>query len=148
MKKIIFTFILLIPALLATAQGPIKTWNDQLDDFITVFNGYDSSLNQLNSDNGISAFIFTYFEPESGNVVKEASVFDNADFEKVDDTLLQKAKDLSINNLRQAAKEQNRIRSIINEFAKRGTNIVILYSTPIGETKATKQVVISPSDIL
>ena len=148
MKKILLTLIMLVPALLADGQGPIKSWNDQLDDFITNFNETDTALGQLYSDNGISAFIFTYFEPESGNVIKEASVFDDADFEKIDDALMKQAKDIALGHLSKGARENARIKSILNEFQKRGTDIVLLYSTPIGDTEATKSVILTPAEIL
>lgn len=147
MKKVLLTLILLIPALFASAQGPIKTWNDQLDDFIECFNQVDPAYEQLYNDNGVSTFIFTYFEPDSGNVVKEASIFDMDGYNKVDDAMMNQAKSVVVKHLADSAKKSQRINSILNEFAKRGTNIVLLYSTNNGDNKLTKQIVITPSEI-
>lgn len=147
MKKIYLTLLLLIPAFLANAAGPVRTWNDQLDDFITAFNELDPALEQLYSDNGISAFTFTYFEPETGNVVKEASIFDSEAFNKVNDQLMEEAKKIVVDNLSASVKKNARLSSIVNEFEKRNTKIVLLYSTTQNDKKLTKQIVITPSEI-
>lgn len=147
MKKIYLTLLLLIPAFLANAAGPVRTWNDQLDDFITAFNELDPALEQLYSDNGISAFTFTYFDPETGNVVKEASIFDSEAFNKVNDQLMEEAKKIVVDNLSASVKKNARLSSIVNEFEKRNTKIVLLYSTTQNDKKLTKQIVITPSEI-
>lgn len=147
MKKVLLTLILLVPALLSNAQGPIKTWNDQLDDFITVFNQVDPALDSLYGDNGVSVFEFTYFEPESGNMVKEASIFDIEEYNKVNDELMGKAKGVVVDHLSKAAKSNARQNQILNEFAKRGTNIVLLYSANDNGNKVTKQIVITPAEL-
>ena len=147
MKKICLTLLLLIPALFASAQGPIKMWNDQLDDFIEVFNQIDPALDQLYTDNGLSTYTFTYFEPESGNVVKETTIFDPNTFGTVDDNFLAQAKSIALNHLANAAKTNTRISSILNEFNKRNTNIVLLYSTEKNGNRVTKQITITPNEI-
>lgn len=146
MKKILLTFLLLLPAFLSNAQG-IKAWNDQLDDFIDVFNQVNPALQQLYSDNGISQFGFTYFEPESANVVMEAAIMDNADYDKITDEVMAKAKDIAISHIANASKTNARIGGIINEFEKRNTKIDLLYSTNKNGERMTKKVVITPAEI-
>lgn len=147
MKKIFVTLLLLIPALLVSAQGPIRQWNDKLDAFIEVFNQCDPDLEKLYSDNGINAFTFTYYEPETKNVVKEASIFNNDAFKLVDDELMNQAKAIVVNRLSEAAKKDTKLNNILNEFSKKDTNIVLLYSTNLDDNKATKQILITPEEI-
>lgn len=147
MKKIYLTLLLLIPAFFLNAQGPIKLWNDQLDTFIEIFNQVDPALEQLYSDNGISSFTFTYFDPESGNVIKEATVFDNGEFEKVNDELLSKAKSIVIGHLADALKKNNKMNTILNEFTKKNADIVLLYTTEVNGNKLKKQIAITPAEI-
>lgn len=144
MKKIFLTLLLLIPTLFASAQGPIKSWNDQLDDFIDAFNQVDPTLKQLYSDNGVDAYVFTYFDPESGNVVMEGTISDDNGLNNVTDDLMSQAKSKVVSHLGNSAKKSTRINSIVNEFDKRNTNIVLLYSTPRG---AKKQISVTPSEI-
>lgn len=144
MKKILMTLVLLVPALFAGAQGPIKAWNDQLDDFIVSFNEVIPTLNQIYADNGIDAYVFTYFEPESGNVVMEGSIRDDNEFNKVNDELMNQARSVAVNHIASTAKKNSRINSILNEFDKRKTNVVLLYSTMKGDRK---QVSATPAEI-
>lgn len=143
MKKILLSLILLLPALVADAQGPIKLWNDQLDKFITAFNEVDPALNQLYSDNVISVFAFTYYDPESGDVIKEASVFDSDAFGKINDDLMAKAREIVVKGL----VSQSGLTPILKEFEKKNTDIVLLYTTESDGKKLTKQVKIAPSEI-
>ena len=147
MKKIYLSLLLLLPALFLNAQGPIKAWNDQLDDFIEVFNQIDPTLDQLYAQKGIDSFAFTYFDPETGNVIKEATIFDSNAFNNVNDDLMAQAKGIAVKHLSAAAKKNSRLNSILNEFAKRGTNIVLVYSADFGGNNATKKVVITPNDL-
>lgn len=142
MKKLFLSLFFFVTVFAVSAQGPIKTWNDQLDDFITVFNELDPALSQLYSDNGINSFAFTYYDPDSGNVVKEATIFDAAHFDKVDDTLMGNARQLVADGLSEKAKNNARLASILGEFAKRNTQIILLYSTNKDGSKATKQIVV------
>lgn len=145
MKKIFLTLLLILPAFLANAQGPIKTWNDELDEFIEVLNGVDPALQDINSSSGINYFVFTYYEPESGNVIKEFMVADNAEFDKVNDALLQKDKEMVAGHI--AANRNARMNTILGDFAKRGTNIDLMYSTNRGDKKETKKISITPSEL-
>lgn len=147
MKKLLLSLILIIPALLANAQGPIKTWNDQLDDFISTFNQLDPALENLYSENGISSFTFTYFEPESGNVVKESSIFSADSFNQVNDQLMAQAKKMVTDYLDEAASTNSRLNSIIKEFEKKKTDIVLLYSFDDNGKKLTKEITIHPSEL-
>ena len=147
MKKIFLTLLLLIPALFAKAQGPIKMWNDQLDDFIEVYNQIDPTLSQLYNEDGMDAFIFTYFEPEAGFVVKEATIDDKDAFNKVDDKIMNEAKSIALKHLGNAVRTNTRMNNIINEFAKRNTNIVLMYSDEIGPNRNIKQIVITPAEV-
>ena len=146
MKKIFLTLMLIVPAFLANAQGPIKQWNDQLDEFIIVFNNVDSSLDKLNSEKGLNTYTFTYFEPESGNVVKETTVYDKNGLDLVDDQMLSSAKNTALKHLANSARSNSRINSIVNEFDKRNTNIVILYTSP--DSSAVKRILIAPTEII
>lgn len=159
MKKLILTILLVLPALLINAQGPIKSWNDQLDDFITIFNGIDPQLEQLYSDNGIEVFTFTYFEPTStnpdsrysitddGNVIKEASIFTTNEYNKVDDQIMNQAKAIVIDRLKKEAAGNARLKNIIHEFARRKVNLVLQYTTSQTGDKQVKQIVISPAEL-
>lgn len=148
MKKLIFPLAFLIAALWANAQGPIKQWNDKLDDFIEVFNQTTPLLNNLYGENGVSdTFIFTYFEPESGNVVMETSIADNDDYNEINQDVMRDAKEIVVDHLNQSAANSARQREIMNEFAKRNTNIILLYSTPKNGESVTKKITITPNDI-
>ena len=144
MKKIILTILLVLPALLINAQGPIKSWNDQLDDFITIFNGID-------------VFTFTYFEPTStnpdsrysitddGNVIKEASIFNMNEFNKVDDQIMNQAKTIVVDRLKKESAGNSRLKSILQEFKKRKVNLILQYTiNPTGD-KQVKKIVIAPT---
>lgn len=147
MKKIYLTLLLLIPALFASAQGPIKAWNDQLDDFITVFNQVNPTLEQLYADNGADVFGFTYFEPESGDVIMEASILDNDQYNAVNDEVMREARNIALNHLGKATAGNSRMNQIVNEFAKRNTNVVLLYSTNKGGERITKSLTLTPQQI-
>lgn len=159
MKKIILTILLVLPALLINAQGPIKSWNDQLDDFITIFNGIDPQLEQLYNDNGIDVFTFTYFEPTStnpdsrysitddGNVIKEASIFNMNEFNKVDDQIMNQAKAIVVDRLKKESAGNSRLKSILQEFKKRKVNLILQYTiNPTGD-KQVKKIVIAPTEL-
>lgn len=146
MKKFFLTFLLIIPAFFANAQG-IKAWNDQLDDFIDVFNQVNPALDQLYSDKGISTFGFTYYDPETQNVVMEASIFDSNDFNKVDDELMAQVKGIALNHLTNSAAKNARINSIVNEFDKRNTDIILLYTASENNNRVTKSTTITPKEI-
>ena len=145
MKKIYLTLLLLITVMAVQAQGPIKLWNDQLDQFITEFNQVDTALEQLYSSNGLTDFIFTYFEPESGNVIKETTVYNANPGAFINDELLASAKSIALNQLAKSLRSNSKMKPIINEFAKRNTQIVLLYTA---DGKVLDKVVISPSEIL
>lgn len=145
MKKIYLTLLLLITVMAVKAQGPIKLWNDQLDQFITEFNQVDTALEQLYSSNGLTDFIFTYFEPESGNVIKETTVYNSNPGAFINDELLASAKNIALNQLAKSLRSNSKMKPIINEFAKRNTQIVLLYTA---DGKVLDKVVISPSEIL
>lgn len=145
MKKIYLTLLLLITVMAVNAQGPIKLWNDQLDQFITEFNQVDTALEQLYSSNGLTDFIFTYFEPESGNVIKETTVYNSNPGAFINDELLASAKSIALNQLAKSLRSNSKMKPIINEFAKRNTQIVLLYTA---DGKVLDKVVISPSEIL
>ena len=147
MKKILLTMLLIVPALMASAQGPIKMWNDKLDDFIEAFNQVTPTLEQLYSDNGIDSFAFTYYDPETGNVVMEASIPDSNDMSKVSDDLMANAKSIAVKHLSNKVKSSARIKQIINEFNNKNTNIVLLYGVTLNDDFPTKQIVISPKEI-
>ena len=160
MKKIYLTLLLLIPALFANAQGPVKTWNDQLDEFIDLFNQIDSSLDQLYGENGInSTFTYTYFEPnvsnadsrysltDEGNLIKETTLFENNEFNNVTDDLMNEAKAIAIRHLAAAARSNSRMNNILNEFIKRDINIILKYTTESNGQKLSKQVTITPREI-
>ena len=159
MKKIYLTLLLLIPALFANAQGPVKLWNDQLDAFIDLFNQIDPTLERLCADNGIdNSFTYTYFEPkvsnadsrysltDEGNVIKETTIFDSNQFNNVTDAFLDNAKDLALRHLAAGARNA-KMNSIINEFVKRDINVILLFSTESNGKKLTKQIVITPREI-
>ena len=159
MKKIYLTFILLIPALLANAQGQVKAWNDKLDSFIDLFNQIDSDLEELNAQNGITnTFTYTYFEPkisnaesrysltDEGNVIKETSLFNSNEFDNVTDNLLDEAKDMAVRHLA-AGSRNSTMNGIINDFVKRDINVIILYTTERNGKKLSKQIVITPREI-
>lgn len=160
MKKIYLTLLLLIPALFASAQGPVKIWNDQLDTFIDLFNGIDTSLDQLYSDNGITdTFTYTYFDPstlnvgsrysltDAGNVIKETTIFDPQQFNYLDEDMLSQAKSLAIRHLADGARKNSKMNGTLNEFIKRDINIILLYSTEKNGNKLTEEIVITPREI-
>lgn len=148
MKKILFTLALLIPALFANAQGPIKQWNDKLDDFIEIFNQVTPSLNELYAANGApDTFIFTYFEPQEENVVMETSILDNDAYNNINEDVMKEAKGIVVKHLGKAAATNARQSAILNDFEKRNTNIVLLYSTPRGGETVTKKLTITPAEI-
>lgn len=160
MKKIFLALLLIIPAFYANAQR-VKAWNDQLDSFIDLFNQIDTSLDQLNSQNGIeNTFTYTYFEPnvenaasrysltDEGNVIKETTIFDSNEFNNVDGQLLEDAKSLAVQHLANGARKDSRMNSIINEFSKRGINIFIVYTTEKNGDKLSEQIIITPKEIL
>lgn len=144
MKKILF-LLFIVPAFFANAQGPIKAWNDQLDDFIESYNKIDTDLSQLYSGKGADVFMFTYFDPESGNVVKEATISNPEGTDAVDETTIEQARQIVTNHLSSEASKNARLNGILNEFAKRNTGIVLLYTSE-GNTQP-KKVVISPKEI-
>lgn len=146
MKKYFLTILLMLPALLSNAQG-IKAWNDMLDDFIDVFNKVNPTLDQLYADNGVMTAGFTYFEPETGNVVMEAEVIDPSTFANIDNEVMDQAKNQVVNHLAKSTKSSSRINSVVNEFDKRNTNVVLLYSTNQNGNRVTKQVTVTPSEI-
>ena len=146
MKKICLTILLLLPALLSNAQG-IKAWNDMLDDFIDVFNKVNPTLDSLYENNGVVTAGFTYFDPVTENVVMEAEVIDPSAFGNVTDDVMNQAKDTVVNHLAKATKSSQRINSVVNEFEKRNTDVVLLYSANQNGNKVTKQVTITPSEI-
>lgn len=159
MKKIFLTLMLLIPALFASAQGPVKLWNDKLDSFIDLFNQIDPALDELNSKNGITnTFTYTYFEPkvsnadsrysltDEGNVIKETTLFANDEFNNISDQLLDEAKDIAVRHL--AAGSRNAaMNGIVNDFVKRDINIILLYTTEKDGKKLSKQIMITPREI-
>ena len=143
MKKILMTLMLLIPALFANAQGPIKLWNDQLDDFVEVFNKETPALEQIYESNGVDGFIFTFLDPESGNVVMENSIADTDAFNKVNDDLMGQAKKATVTYLGSSTNKNSRLNSIVNEFDKRKTNVVLRYSNNGNK----KEITITPAEI-
>lgn len=147
MKKIYLTLLLLIPAILAGAQGPIKTWNDQLDDFIAAFNEVNPAVEQLYADNGVQPYVFTYFEPESGNVVMEAAIADNDDYNKISVDVMNQARDIVLNHLAHKAKTSPRINQILGIFENKGTDVVLLYTTPRNAERISKDLTITPQQI-
>lgn len=160
MKKIYLTLLLLIPALFANAQGPVKAWNDQLDEFIDLFNRIDPTLDQLYGQNGInSTFTYTYFEPntanassrysltDEGNLIKETTLFESNEFSNVTDELMNEAKAIAVNHLASGARSNARINSILNEFVKRDINVILNYTTEKNGQKLSRQVTITPREI-
>ena len=148
MKKFCLTLMLLIPALMASAVGPIRAWNDMLDDFIEDFNQVNPTLDRMYTDAGIEYFGWTYFDPDSGNVVMEAEIFDINDLDKVTDDMMAQAKNVALNHLAASNRKSSRISSIVSEFGKRGTNIDLLYSAKNqNDQKVTKKVSFTPAQI-
>lgn len=147
MKKIYLTLLLLIPAFLVNAQGPIKSWNDKLDDFIEVFNKINPTLENLYGDKGAEVFEFTYFEPESENVVMEASILDTDQYNSINNDVMNQAKDIVVNHLASSTRGNARMNTILGEFEKRGTDIILLYSTVKGGEKIGKTLRITPAEI-
>lgn len=133
--------------MLANAQGPIKMWNDQLDDFIEVYNQIDPALAKIYAAKGIDAFVFTYFDPDTGDVIKEAMIADENGYNKVDDELIAQVRTMVVDHLRNAVKGTARMQTIVNEFARRGTNVEVMYSTNIDDKKVTKKTVIAPKEL-
>ena len=148
MKKIYLTLLLLLPAFFANAAGPILTWNFMLDDFIPVFNQIDDTqLAQLYADNGVDGFVFTYFDPETGDVIKECMISDENGYNNVSDDVMNRARAIALSHLQEAYKKNSRINQVVNEFAKRNTNLELMYSTLKDDRKITKKVMITPNEI-
>lgn len=148
MKKFCLTLLLLVPAMIASAVGPIRAWNDMLDDFIANFNEINPTLDAIYTGAGLDYFGWTYFDPETGNVVMEAQLFDINDLDNVDDELMEQAKGIALNHLQNSYKKSSRIQSIVNEFGKRGTDIDIMFSANNqNDQKIKKKVSFTPSQI-
>ena len=147
MKKIYLALLFLLPTMIASAAGPIKTWNDQLDDFIVVFNEIDPALEQIYLGNGIDDFTFTYFDPDTGNVIKEMMINDEDAYNKVTDDVMQQARAKAQSHLASSVSKNARMKTIANEFAKKNTNVVLMYSYLKDDQKLTKKATITPSEI-
>lgn len=148
MKKFCLTLLLLVPAMIASAVGPIRAWNDMLDDFIANFNEINPTLDAIYTGAGLDYFGWTYFDPETGNVVMEAQLFDINDLDNVDDELMEQAKGIALSHLQNSYKKSSRIQSIVNEFGKRGTDIDIMFSANNqNDQKIKKKVSFTPSQI-
>lgn len=149
MKKFCLTLLLLVPAMIASAVGPIRAWNDMLDDFIENFNEVNPTLDAIYTDAGLDYFGWgAYFDPETGNVVMEAELFNFDDLDNVTDDLMQQAKSIALAHLQNSYRKNSRIQSIVNEFGKRGTDIDIMFSANNSNNqKVKKKVSFTPSQI-